>query len=66
MRNKMQELLHERQLSKSQMARDLDVSTQYLSLIIKGKQDGGWKFWRNFQQAYNISNEEIELYKQKG
>ena len=66
MRNKILELLKERELTKTQMAEDIDYTTQQLLLVIKGKSKGSKKFWRNFQKAYGISDEEIKLYKQEG
>lgn len=64
MRTKILELLAERGIKKSQMARDMDITHQYLNMIIKGQYDGSYKFWRNFKNKYNISDEEIELYKE--
>lgn len=66
MRNKILELIKERNITKVQMSRDLDITEQHLGNIIKCKSEGSKKFWRNFQKAYNINEDEIELYKQKG
>lgn len=66
MRNKILELKVERKLTKTQMANDMDITPQYLNSIIKGKVEGSKKVWRNFQKAYNLTDEEVKLYKQEG
>lgn len=66
MRNKILELKTELKLTKTQMADDMDITPQYLNAIIKGKAAGSKKVWRNFQKAYNLTDEEVKLYKQEG
>lgn len=66
MRTKILELKKERKLTKTQMARDIDVTPQHLNAIIRGKSNGSEKFWRNFAKAFDLTINEIELYKQEG
>ncbi len=65
MRGKIVELMNERKISKSQMGRDIDYSAQMVKNVILGVNKGSHKFWRNFQNAYNIPDSEIESYKRE-
>lgn len=63
MRNKILDLLKEKEITKAQMARDLDFSRTYIDLIVRAKNNGSYKFWRKFQEVYKISDDQINEYK---
>lgn len=54
----------EKNLNQEQMGKMLGVTSQYISFIECGRSNGSYKFWENFKRVFNISNEEIESYKE--
>lgn len=64
MRKEIKHLMIDRSLTVEKLAEELGCTRQYLYRIIKGKNDGSYKFWENFKLVLNIPNEEIEKYKE--
>lgn len=59
MRSGLYMFRHSKRLSQSEIAEIIGCSRQTYSQVETGARNGTMKFWRKFQMAFNIADEQI-------
>lgn len=54
----------ENNLTQSDMAKLLGVTSQYISFIERGRSNGSYTFWETFKRVFKIADSEIESFKE--